>query len=357
MNRELLKNVALSIAVVILGTLVAEAVMRWSMPWLAPGGAGYSRESGLPVGWLEGELTALRERPPELIFVGDSFVLSGLQPAGFISNLVRLTNRPIAGLGVNGASPSQYWFMCDAVRRAGLKAPIVVLLYIGNDLADESVWTSVAPDRTQYESARIEYYSDPAQPTYWPCFQIRPELSRPLARADYALRRHSALYRASLLALGRSSQEDNLARYMTAQCDRAPWAERVGDRLFFFRLHDAMVNPGSAPLAAARASILDALRQRKDLAIAPVLDREEACAGVHGRAVLAVAPFIEGLRAQGQKVLDTNPDLVRECMEHQLFLPDGHWTAEGHRVFARSLLPLLVTDGLLPNPVPVGTGR
>ena len=352
MGRERLKNATLSLCFLVLATLGAEALMRWAAPWLVPGASGYSRQTGLPFGWLEREMAALRQSPPELVFVGDSFVLSGLQPRGWISTLRQLTGRSIGGLGANGACPSQYWLMSDAVRRAGLNCPILVVLFIGNDFADESVWASLGPDRSLYEAARLDNYSDPALPSYWPCFQIRPELDRPLARMAHGLRRRSALYRASLLAIGGAHDEEGVARFMSTECDRAPWAERVGDRLFFFRQHDASVNARNKSIADAQASILDALVQRKvhgNLFIAPVLDREESCAGFHGRAVIPAAPFIESLRAKGLTVLDANPEIARECAERQLFVPDGHWNTEAQDVFSRSLRRLLIQEGLLPD--------
>ncbi len=255
---------------------------------------------------------------------------------------------------MSGACPSQYWLMSDAVRRAGLNVPIVVVLFIGNDFADESVWASVGSDRSRYDAARLDYYSDPALPSYWPFFQIRPEFDRPLARMAYGLRRRSALYRASLLALGGAYGEEGVSRFMGAECDRAPWAERVGDRFFFFRHHDASVNTRDRPVADAQASILDTLVQRKmhDIVIAPVLDREESCAGFHGRPIIPAAPFIDALREQGLKVLDANPDLAGECAQRQLFVPDGHWNTEAQDVFSRSLRRLLIQEGLLPGVVP-----
>ncbi len=350
-GRERLTNATLGLIFLVLSTLGAEAALRWAVPWLVPGASGYSRQTGLPSGWLEQSVEDLRQGAPELVFVGDSFVLSGLQPRGFISTLRQLTGRRIGGLGANGACPSQYWLMSDAVRRAGIDVPIVVVLFIGNDFADEAVWASLGPDRSFYEPARLDHYSDPARPSYWPCFQVRPGLDRPWARMTHALQRHSALYRASRLALGGAFGEEGVARYMRAECDRAPWAERVGDRLFFFRQHDASVDPRDTSLADAQASILDALAKRVDsrFYIAPVLDREESCAGFHGRTVNLAAPFIEKLRARGLKVLDANPELARACAERQLFVSDGHWNMDGQDVFSQALLPLLSQEGLLPR--------
>jgi hypothetical protein len=94
-SREWLKNAALGLCSLALATLLAEAVMRWAVPWLVPGAAGYSRESGLRSDWLEREIAALRQSAPELVFVGDSYVLSGLQPTGFITTLRQLTGRSI----------------------------------------------------------------------------------------------------------------------------------------------------------------------------------------------------------------------------------------------------------------------
>ena len=71
------------------------------------------------------------------------------------------------------------------------------------------------------------------------------------------------------------------------------------------------------------------------------MDREENCRLFHGRMVTLADTFIVKLNNIGVKVVDTNPAFVEECVNRELYLPDGHWNSEGNRLFAEELKELL----------------
>jgi hypothetical protein len=300
------------------------------------------------------------------VFIGDSFVDTGnLGSTGWINRLRDTTGRRFGALGVSGGCPSQYWFMLDHLRRAGIDAPVVLVLYVGNDFADEAIWSGMGADadRSPYLFGRAMFLADASRPTYWPCLDA---LALPGARArmEAALQRHSALYRATLVAGARirsllGGQTQGAAeQLMIERCDKPPFAEWANERLFFFHHHDATLTQDNPEIAGARAAILRALTARKDdpnLSVAVVLDREETCAAVHGHSVERAAPFIDEVRSVGYRVLDPNPDMTAACAQRQLYLPDGHWNPDGHAVFASAMRRLLTEQRVLGDrPAQIG---
>ena len=329
----------IALASLVATTVGAELALRSLMPWILPELRSYSDADGLPSGWLERQIAALRASPPDLVVIGDSFVATGDPPLGWISRLRGNTHRSIAALGLPGACPSQYWLILDRLRRSGIAAPVLLLLYLGNDFADETVWASADTGRASYMEDRRAFYSDSSKPTFWPCFEPAPD--GPMVLADELLRRHSALYRALLVSIGGLSSAP--AR-MVMRCERPPWSERIGGQLFFLAHHDAIVSRSNEANAAAAVRILAAVAEHRGdpkLTIAVVLDREENCAAVHGRQVVLAAPIIDEIRAVGVRVLDPNPPYAATCARRQLYLPDGHWAVPGHALFAATMQQLL----------------
>jgi hypothetical protein len=328
----------------------AELAMRRVLPWLLPRAESASAESGLPLGWFESRQRTLLARSPrpDLVVIGDSFVETGEWKGGWIEELRRAAHLRVEVFGSGGACPSQYWYVFDHLRRAGLTAPVLVVLYIGNDFSEEAAWATLGSDRTGYRAARKKLVADPARPTFYPCFAIEPR--GPAHRFHQLLERDSALYRAlQVAAKGRAPE-----RMMMDRCDKAPWAERVAGRLFFLLRHDPMLNPGDLTIRRAHEDVLAGFgRHRNDpgLLVAPVLDREETCSAVHGRPVYRAAAFADRLRGLGLRVLDANAVMARACAEEDLYAPDGHWNRRGHQVFARALTPLLAQAGLGAAPL------
>lgn len=331
---------SLAVAVVL-----AELGTRQAMPWLAPGNAGYSRETGLPVGSFERRAAELRATPPDVLVVGDSFVATGELPGGWLWRLRQGGRWKIGSVGVPAATPSQYLLQLDALRSMGLDMPALVLLYLGNDLVEEGLWTGLGPDRSAYAEARMASFSDAARPTFWPCVDAgargRLEAARRLAERSSALYRALTLARAGVSGPG-SYRE--LRAFMERRCDQPPFSERVGGRLFFFRLHEAVT--GGDPLARrGREALLRLLASRRGeagLALAVVRDREESCRGFHGRAVASTAPLIGQIRDLGFPVLDPDPAFVEGCQSSDdVYLGDGHWGAAGQQLFAAQVEPFL----------------
>ncbi len=356
----------LGLASLVLLTLAAEQALRWLEPELRPiGDIKFSPESGLVEGWFETRLRALRESPPDVVFIGDSFVDTGNHGAGWITRLRDTTGRRFEALAVGGACPSQYWFMLDHLRRAGIDAPVVLVLYVGNDFYDEAIWSGMRADRSPYLISRAFHLADASRPSFWPCLNAFALPGR-LDRMKSTLQRHSALYRAALITGARlrslsTGQTRGVAeQLMIERCDKPPFAEWANARLFFFRHHDATLSQDNPEIAAARAAILRDLTARKDdpnLSVAVVLDREETCAAVHGRSVERAAPFIDEVRSVAYRVLDPNPDMTAACAQRELYLPDGHWNPDGHAVFADAMRRLLTEQRILGDRPPAPAQR
>ena len=199
--------------------------------------------------------------------------------------------------------------MLDRGRRAGIDAPVVLVLYVGNDFADEAIWSGMDADRS--------YYIDQPRVPLARCLAtlllalLRPFRSAgQVARMEAALQRQSALYRAALIAgagIGtpaRAAERQGAAeQLMIERCDKPPFAG-VGKRTPVLTSPSRRDrDPGqSRDSSSTRAAILRALTARKD---DPGSERdgrpgasEETCAAVHGHSVERVAPFIDEVRCR-----------------------------------------------------------
>lgn len=353
-HRKTIKRLLISFYLVLL-VFVLEVSMRLAYPYLLPQDVEYTKDFGVPKEEFERKIAALKKAQPDFVVIGDSFVETGSLPFGWILKLEAQTGKRFFELGFSGLGPTQYFHLLERVRREGIKAPVIILFYIGNDFCDEGLWASLGKDKSGYYDARIKLLSNPEGPLFWPCLDL-PNKSW--------LTRHSAIYRTAVLGsikvkslLARLSppkgtpansvvevplawNEGQIASWMDCQCGKTPYAERVGERLFFFPAHEAMVNPQAPLIQAGRERILQLLRQHRqepNLIIAVTLDREEHSQAFHGRPLTPAAPFISQMIETGVNLFDPNQAFILESKKHSLYLPDGHWDGKGHQLFAREL--------------------
>lgn len=309
--------------------------LRLARPWLLPERAERSQDLGLPRQAQAKRLAEIERSRPELVFIGDSFVESGLGPRGFVSHLGRVTSLRLGVLGFSSACPSQYFLLFDRLRASGSQALAVVLLYLGNDLFDEALWARDEGHAAGYLDRRRAAYADPAQPQFWPCLAGSPSGWRGW------LQERSALWRTFVLLAGRGHRSELGAPggFMERQCDQPPWSERVRGRLFFFRSHEALLDPASPDTRLGLERITAGLEARRGrgLVVVPVFDREENCGAFHGRDVRRAAALVEQWRASGLDLVDPNPPFAERCGQTELYLPDGHWNPAGQRLLARAL--------------------
>jgi len=320
--------------------VLMEAFARLAMPELVPRGS--SPATGMPVGAVERAARACAAERPDVVVIGDSFVETGARmPGGWVER-VRAGGVRVAAIGFSAICPSQYFALLDAVRGEGVRAPAVLVLYLANDLVEEALWSRLGSDRSRFPEARHDYFADPDRPSFFPC------LSRETRGLGRFLGETSVLYRATVLATGLprlSGPKDpveQLRAFQEERCGQPPWAERVGGRIFFFRLHEAV--SGDEVAAEGRTDVLKVVHDRgrePGLAFVALLSREENCRSFHGRPVTAQAPLIGELRALGASVYDPNPAFQGRCKGEELYLPDGHWNLAGHTLFAEQMLPHL----------------
>lgn len=293
--------------------------------------------SGIAAAWLEQKWAALKDARPDVVFIGDSFVETGEIEGGWVRRLQESGRNGFA-LGYAGAAPGQYVELYRRARGAGYEGSIAIVVYLGNDLEDEIVWRQTG-DKTRYMDARRAHLSNPATPLFWPCYEDS-------ADRRSAVRRRLSLYKhlftvstsgAVSKALGVSTW-DSMESLMRKRCSRAPYAEIVNDRVFFFRHHDALLMR-----ATAGGSLEPFVRTFEPLVadtrvvIVSVFSREENCRGFHGRSVASARPVVERLRAMGLRVVDPNERFARSCGERFPYLPDGHWNEAGHALFADAM--------------------
>ena len=332
----------------LLGAVLLEAGLRLFCPYLLPGSLTYTRELGLPEDIFKNKWSLLKGRPYDLIIIGDSYVDTGTTPVGWITRLRQATGKRILDLGFSGAAPGQYFGLLDRLRRQGIKTPVMIVLYIGNDFTDEAIYARLGADKTAYFQGRYDVISNPESPLFSASVDLPPWLW---------LSNHLAIYRAGQIFWGSVKsyneavsssggvwREDWLRRFMHQRCNKPPWAEPVGGRLYYFRAHDAMVDPALPDVQLGQRRILELLRAHRadpGLTVCAVLDREEVSEGVHGRRVAHAAPFIHKMRETGVKVLDSNQAFVKASRATDLFYADCHWNSDGHALFSAEIKRML----------------
>jgi hypothetical protein len=241
-----------------------------------------------------------------------------------------------------GACPSQYFILLDRLRAEGIDAPVVMVIYIGNDLFDEGLWASLGEDKSGYLAARGKALNDPTTPEFWPCLDGRRTLGGWFSD-------HSALYRALFFAKYKvesrfskpkpeqTQDEKFLIEMMDAKCDKPPHSERIKGRLFFFREHEAQLDLSDPLVREGRERVARLIQTRcreKNLTIVLALTREENSVAFTGRVVTPAAPFIDEMRKTCPDIIDPNPAFAAAAAERDLYLPDAHWNTAGGRLMA-----------------------
>ena len=273
----------------------------------------------------------------DLIAIGDSFVETG-EKQGWTTFLSERGWR-VLNLGVNASGPSQYFQILDNVApRLGRNQKVLVVLYIGNDFADESLWEQM-PNETAYFGHRLEIF---CSEFLWPMgCRPRTALQSPLKEW---VKENSYLVRLALLlrdSVRRSSLSPSATRDRRSQI-QPPLMDYssvyvLGDNFFFIKHHNLTSYDSSPQLRSASERILRMVANVKGdtrIYFVPVLDREENGASIHGQLVRRNAPFVEQLKSVNPRVIDVNAEFSREFERTLLYRPDGHWNREGHLLFA-----------------------
>lgn len=335
------------LAILIFGLLLGEAVVRRQMPYLLPKRSDYDRETGLAIRTVDLKLNAIKQQPPDYVLIGDSHVETGGIPGGWISSLNEMTGKKFADFGVAGSCPSQYFILLERLRKEGISAPAIMLIYVGNDFFDEGLWASLGPDKSGYLEARGNALKNPASRQFWPCMDDRFSLGAWLAD-------HSALYRAFFFAkyklqskLARDqpapTPEENetmLNKLMNARCDKPPHSERIGGRLFFFDQHEAQIDPREPYVGDGIHRVRELILSRckeQNLRILLVATREETSVKFHHREVTRIQPFIDEMKVVCPAILDPNAAFVEAAVTTDLFLPDSHFNIAGGRLLASEI--------------------
>jgi len=309
---------------------------------------GKLNSEGLPENSLSDFLLEIRENKPHLVVIGDSFVDTGMEEGGWVEELKSSTKLRISAFGLGGASPYHYFSVYDHVRAVDLDVPILILLYIGNDLVDESILQSIAPRYDRYFDVRHEVFSSGRQQPYFPCFEPSDVEGVPIqTRILRFLQRHFIAFKVSTLAVYRIKEiassfevdggQHTIQDIASYQCYRPPHSVMANGRLFFFELHNFSVDPNSISNKESEFRIRRYLAERahdKNLTLAIALSREEVCEEFHKVPVKEAKGLINEFEGIGLQMIDPNPLFSEECLSEELYLPDGHWNDLGHKLFA-----------------------
>jgi hypothetical protein len=303
---------------------------------------------GPPENSLSDFLLEIRENKPDLVVIGDSFVDTGMEEGGWVEELKSSTKLTISAFGLGGCSPYHYFSVYDHVRAVDPDVPILILLYIGNDLVDESILQSIAPRYERYFDVRYEIFSTGRRQPYFPCFEPTEVAGGPIqTRIVRALQRHFIAFKLATVAAFRIKElassfsvdggQDTIEDMAAYQCYRPPHSVMVNGRVFFFELHDFSVDPTSISNKESELKIRRYLVERahdKNLMLAVALSREEVCKEFHKVPVKEAKGLINQFAGIGLQMVDPNPIFSEECLSKELYLPDGHWNHLGHKLFA-----------------------
>ena len=315
------------------------------MKYLAFNNLFHIQKDGLPEIQLTNFLSAIQKESPEAIIIGDSFVETGIKyENGWIRGLINLTGKNITTFGLGGAAPSQYFAVYDRVRQIYPDIPILILFYLGNDLVDESIFSSVSPNFSRYDQERRRIYSDSKSNPYWPCFRTKK-----IEQFKRFLTRNSALFLITEIAYLRLKNKvirifrgyfnsnyfiENLAY---DRCHNPPFSEIIGGRIFFFELHNFSVNTKIPKHRISKKQILSNLLKRahdNNLTFTIILDRQEICKNFHNKQVITSHQILNEFQQIGVDTFDSNSYFEEICPHTNLYMSDGHWNHHGHKLFS-----------------------
>jgi hypothetical protein len=206
--------------------------------------------------------------------------------------------------------------------------PILILLYIGNDLVDESILQSIAPRYERYFDVRYEIFSTGRRQPYFPCFEPTEVAGRPIqTRIVRALQRHFIAFKLATVAAFRIKElassfsvdggQETIEDMAAYQCYRPPHSVMVNGRVFFFELHNFSVDPNSISNKESELKIRRYLVERahdKNLMLAVALSREEVCKEFHKVPVKEAKGLINQFAGIGLQMVDPNPIFSEECL-------------------------------------------
>lgn len=351
---------------VTLTTLLAEAALRRTFSWLYPVPSAYSRSVGVPENSLDRKMAAVSPKT-RIVFIGDSFTETGEDVGPVGSGWGHLLQENTLGevrlIGFSATGPAQYLRILDGLRLHGYSGSVVLVLYLGNDFYEQALWD------------RLNLSSPFADASVWPLYRqsIRPAPSgvpsfpspcwvagssgtrrRDVKGLTPEVLKRTALYRAYLIARnamtnwfkGPEGVRSNLASFLRQSC-LGPGSREIRGRLFFEETRPPEL---VSFVRSGGASVIQLLRQRKqdlNLMIAIVRTREDICKSFHGFSVTSYDDEVKAVKAIGLPVLDPSPVFSAACLKNELYLPDGHWNAAGHALFAEAMSHLIAVTRLV----------
>lgn len=296
-----------------------------------------------------------------LIAIGDSFVQTGAD--GWI-RFLEMKGWKVLNLGSGGACPSMYLQTFKEIEPQLKKnQTVLMLLYIGNDFTDESVWESLK-NKEQYRPTRDKLYfrsnyvywpyaeTDLEKRRYWQSLKKRSAFLKVLGILKYSIYlrlqkqpetpppstmdRYMQVYKITDL----ERQNHLLEEILEENISQKQNVFKTNGRTFFVRHHNATAFDVSEANKAAAMHILEmvgSLKNSRNVFIVPLLDREEIGISFHHQPTRKNASFVEQLKKVNPNVIDINPAFENEFPKKNLYLVDGHWNPEGHKLFAASL--------------------
>lgn len=336
--RTVLFSVVTFVAVLAICLAALEIAVR-QLNWLpADDAAAFDAATGLPQKALEEKLRGLRFANPDLVVIGDSYVETGDLEGGWVGLLEDTLGRDVFALGFSGAAPSQYAALYRKVRAAHASVPIVVVLYLGNDLVDEAVWRTTGPDKSTYLSNRRARLGDAEWDAFWPCYDASSGTGWLARRLDVYSEFVQVAYNRVRASLAGMDKWEAIARLQRSRCTNADYTTIADGHLFFVRHHEAVVGPEmQSSMTALLAEVLQPLAGDPDVVVAVLYDREQACRKLHGSDITSAAPVADSLRSVGLRVMEFGDVFAEACTREYPYLPDGHWNATGHLIFAKTL--------------------
>jgi hypothetical protein len=139
---------------------------------------------------------------------------------------------------------------------------------------------------------------------------------------------------------GPKAVASDLVSFLRRSCE-GPGVHEVDGRLFF---EDEQVAGGESFSEKGAELVVELLRARKSdpkLSLVLVRTREDTCRAVHRLSARSYDVEVEAIRRVGIPVLDPSSAFSAACLKTELYLPDGHWNARGHELFAATVRQLV----------------